>query len=506
MWPRTATAASNRGLTSFSLLVYLARSILLVLAATLFAGCASKVATVSLMDVVADARITPPADATRQLDALVAPSPAVALGKPVSDKPAESAATDIPVFALSDAIEIALRENPRLRVATASVERARGQSEVAFAPFLPEVDLFTRYGGASATLSPGAPGPVGAILPSGDGARGYVQAEFDLQWTVWDFGRRNGHYGQALSRERISALQLVRARQTVAFDVTTAYLGVILSQAARNIQEQAIRRAQAALDDARARRAGGVAEKDDILRAELLVAEARDSAVAATQAEYDAVSRLNYALGRNASLPLRVVARDNLPGFNNSLDDCLKTAASQREEIAIARESVTGARSGLEAAQGDFLPLLYVRLGVGHVDGEGVRTGFHEGAAIHLDQKLYTGGRRNGERDSARADILAATASSDAILDTIGLEVNLAFRAVTASADRIRLAETAKAQATEYLRLVRVRYKNGNATPIDIVDAETQATRSDLRYQTAIYEHLAAIARLDYAMGTGVSK
>jgi outer membrane protein TolC len=486
MWPRTA---------------------ILLLAASLAGGC-TRHATVSaadLTDTSAFARIVTPPEAVVQLDALVSPAPGTAPAPPIAVKPKpadEAQAADVPVYTLPDAIELALRNNPRLRVAAEAVERAHGNSEVAFAPFMPDLGLYSRVGFATATLSPGAPGPVGAILPSGDGSHQYSQAELDLQWTVWDFGRRSGHYSQALSRERIAALQLERARQTVAFDVAAAYFGLLQSQAAREIQEQAIRRTRVALDDARSRRSAGVAEKDDVLRAELLVAEARDAAVVAGQAEYDAVARLNYALGRNPGLPLRVAAKETLPTFGLTLDDCLRTAAVRRDEVAIARESIKDARAGLSAAEGDFLPYVYVRVGVGHVDGEGVLTGFHEGAAVHVDQQLFTGGRRTGHRDEAQADVRSAAATADAVLDTLALEVHVAYRAVTATADRIRLSETAVTQAAEYLRLIRVRYKNGNAAPIDIVDAETAATRADLRYQSAVYDHLASLARLDYAMGT----
>ena len=42
---------------------------------------------------------------------------------------------------------------------------------------------------------------------------------------------------------------------------------------------------------------------------------------------------------------------------------------------------------------------------------------------------------------------------------------------------------------------------NGNATPTDIVDSEAALTRSEQRFFSATYTYLAALARLDYAMG-----
>src|SRR5262249_2940321 len=114
---------------------------------------------------------------------------------------------------------------------------------------------------------------------------------------------------------------------------------------------------------------------------------------------------------------------------------------------------------------------------------------------------LYSGGRHLGELRGADAEIEAALADSQIILDAISLQVNLAYRGVVAARERIDLARTAVAQAEEHLRLVRVRYRNGNATPTDIVDSEAALTRSQQRFFSASYTYLAALARLDYALG-----
>jgi outer membrane protein TolC len=408
----------------------------------------------------------------------------------------------VPVFTMADAVAFGLQNNPRLRVAQEAIARAQGQEQVAFAPFLPDVNLYSRVGLASPTLSPGSPGPVGGILPTGDGTHSYAQAELDLQWTLWDFGRTSGQYGQAVSRERIARLQLARARQTVAFDVGSAYLRVLLAQAAIRVQTQSVQQAEAILEDSRARRKGGVADPDDVLRAEVQLAEAREAVVTARQAERDALAGLSYAMGRNGSLPLQVVDWQARPPFDMTVVECMQIAAAQRDEVAIAREAVAAARFGVDAVSGDFLPKIYIRLGGGRVDGEGVESGWQGGAALHLDQQLYSGGRHQGNLRSAESDVRAAMAHSQSVFDSGSLEVNLAYQAVIANRQRISLTETSIAQAKENLRLVLVKYKNGNATPTDIVDAQTALTRSEQRYYFAIYDYLTALIRLEYAMGT----
>jgi outer membrane protein len=406
-------------------------------------------------------------------------------------------------FALADAIAFALRNSPRLRSARAAIERAQGQEQVAFAPFLPQIDLLGQYGVVSSTLAPGVPGNEGFLLANGVGTRSYAQTEVGLEWTLYDFGRTGGRYRQAVARERIAELQLVRADQTTAFDVATAYLDVLLARASRRVQEDAVRRAEATLDDTVARRKGGVALREDVLRAEVQLSESREALVLARQGELDAVARLNNAMGRNAALPLEVIDLEVQPPLPGALADLLAQAATQRPEVSLAQQVVSAAQEGRQAARAEFLPRIFVRADAGHTDGQNLITGWQEGVGLHVAAPLYAGGRHRGELRSAEADIEAAIADAQIILDAISLQVNLAYRGVVAAKERIDLSRTAVVQAQENLRLVRVRYRNGNATPTDIVDSESALTRSQQRFFSATYTYLAALARLDYSVGGG---
>jgi outer membrane protein len=417
---------------------------------------------------------------------------------PSSDRNPETEPT---TFSLGDAIAFALRNSPRLRSARAAIERARGQEQVAFAPFLPQIDLLGQYGGTSATLAPGIPGPTGFILASTFGTRSYAETEVGLQWTLYDFGRTGGRYRQAVARGRVAELQLVRADQTVEFDVATSYLDVLLARASRRVQEDAVRRAEAILADTRVRRKGGVVERADVLRAEVQLSESREALVLAREREFDAVARLNNAMGRNAGWPLEVIDLEVQPPLPGALAELLERSAAQRPEVGLARQAAAVAQEGRQAARAEFLPRIFVRAVAGHTDGQNVITGWQEGAGLHVEAPLYAGGRHRGELRAAEADVAAAIADAQTILDAISLQVNLAYRGVVAAHERIELARTAVVQAQENLRLLRLRYRNGNATPTDIVDSEAALTRSQQRFFSATYEYLAALARVDYAVG-----
>jgi outer membrane protein len=176
-------------------------------------------------------------------------------------------------------------------------------------------------------------------------------------------------------------------------------------------------------------------------------------------------------------------------------------AAADRPEVDLIRQTVAAADEGRQAALGEFLPRVFVRADVGHTDGDNVATGWQEGVGLHVDTPIYAGGRHGGELVSAKADIASAIAEAQTVLDAISLEVNLAYYDVSAAREQIDLSRPAVVQAEENLRLLRVRYRNGNSTPTDIVDSEAALTRSQQRFFSAKYNYLAALARLDYAIG-----
>jgi outer membrane protein TolC len=244
-----------------------------------------------------------------------------------------------------------------------------------------------------------------------------------------------------------------------------------------------------------------VAEKDDVLRGEVHLAAAEEDLDVADEAKLAALARLNNTLGRNASLPLSVNDWKSLPPLDLSLVQCLELAAARRPEIGIAREAVAAAQSSRQAAAAEFLPRVYILGSAGAIGGGDISTGAQEGVGLHIDAPLYSGGRHRGELRAADAEVRQAVAEARSILDGVTLQVTLAHLAATTARRRIDRDRPAVAEGRENLRLVRNRYRNGNATPTDIVDAETALTGAEQRLASAKYEYLAALVGLDYALG-----
>ena len=129
---------------------------------------------------------------------------------------------------------------------------------------------------------------------------------------------------------------------------------------------------EAILEDTRARRAAGVADRDDVLRGEVLLSEARKALVRAEEADAVAVARLNNVLGRNAALPLRIAALRDGTGSVPDAD-----AMSGGGDRGAARDRGSGgsgwrlAQAGRQTAAADFCPQVLLSRQSGSRRGRG---------------------------------------------------------------------------------------------------------------------------------------
>jgi outer membrane protein TolC len=414
---------------------------------------------------------------------------------------------------ISEAIDTAFRQQPRLRVYLEGVEQARRGEDMAFAPFLPVASVGysvggfdLNIGGNSALLGP-LPGftfiPAVGSIPIGLNINtGYELAEVKLQWLICDFGRRLGRYRQAGLATDIAQLQSERAYQTVANEVAVAYYQVLRTRALLKTAREAVRRAEDDLDVAKKLEKGGVVEKEKRLRVEVQLAESQRLLDAAEGAEAVAVAALNLAIGLNVNAPTSVQESADIPPFTQSLAECLQTAVGLRREFQVARASIQVADEGRRVAKADFAP---------RIVADGYANDFQQAAPrghadlavgfIKLEWGVFEGGKRVAELRVADSKTRAAMAQAESIADTIAFQVTEAYRNLITAQLGIDRARPAVTQAEETYRFVKARQEKGAALPAEITDAESALTRAQQNYLNSIHDYLIGLVRLEYAMG-----
>ncbi|VTT98362.1 outer membrane efflux protein : Protein CyaE OS=Desulfobacca acetoxidans (strain ATCC 700848 / DSM 11109 / ASRB2) GN=Desac_0157 PE=3 SV=1: OEP: OEP [Gemmataceae bacterium] len=453
-----------------------------------------------------------------------APVPADPPASPGPPKPPEQPGPPAPTLpgpepiTLAEARALAERVNPQLNRVRETVNRAAAEERIVFADFLPslgfrhEFDAVTSRSGFTGVK----PGRRFAQLPVrgyGPGAQDFEVLDLELRHTVFQFGKRLARHDQAVLRWDVARLQTERARQSVAFDVSARYAELLETFAAREIAERTVGRAEAVLKDAVNLEKQGVLTREDVLRAEVQVADARQALTSARSAVSVTHAALNRAIGITVGYPTRVTedalpieratapAAARPPVFDLELEQCLDFAVRNRPEFVVVQKAIQVASRGVDATRADYLPTFGTRVTGSVVDGVAVQNATVLNAGIFMTWDFFAGGRRVGAVLAAESDVRAAAAEAQQMCDTIAFEVHVAFANIEDARERIKQTRKAVEQARETLRLVQARYARGDAKPTDVVDAQTALTRAEQNANDARYAYLIALAQMEFATG-----
>jgi multidrug efflux system outer membrane protein len=120
---------------------------------------------------------------------------------------------------------------------------------------------------------------------------------------------------------------------------------------------------------------------------------------------------------------------------------------------------------------------------------------------LGLTQPIFAGGRLEARTDAARARERALVAQYQKTIQTAFSEVRAALSAQARSRESFE-AESARAAAlTDTLRLARLRYDNGIASQLDVLDAERGLLAARSSRIDALRAYRSAIADLFRALG-----
>ena len=404
-------------------------------------------------------------------------------------------------LSLGQSILYAKKYNPRLRVLRERVKQAHAGKQIAFSAFLPEAMFSYRtLWGSNKFDLPTVPSLLGNMA-YGESADRFRSAELNLQWVLWDFGQTPGRYEQARAARDIAELQYSRGIQTVVFNTTSAYFTLLQKKAMGRVAEESVRRAESLLRDARNFREQGTAVQNDVLQAEVLLAEMQLVRVSVRTAEMIALANLNRIMGVHVSSHTEIADVTDTPAFSRSLETCLQQAVDFRDEFRSVLKAISSSQWGLAASKARFLPRIIAGGTGAHHGGQTSSDTYLFAGGVKIELSLFEGTRRYGELEKSRAEVRETMARAEEVADGIAFEVIVAYVGIQEAREGITYSETAVNRGKENLKVLRHMFEQGDATATDVVDAEWALLRAKEHYYKSLYQYRMALAQLDYAVG-----
>lgn len=417
-----------------------------------------------------------------------------------------------PPLTLSQAIEKATRQHPRIEAHSARVEGAKARLTQARSGFLPRAHLTERFDRTNNPMwafgtklnqsSITAPDFDPDQLNNPDAIQNF-NTVLGMSWSLYDSGRTWHGVRQAEMGEAAAGLFLDQARRQTIADAAVAYFGVLMGQENLSVVDQSLKSARAHLKMAQDRFDTGFVVKSDLLRAQVRISELTQERLQAESRLAVARAALNAAMGEPVDRGFHLATPLSAgKGIDTPLERWVEASLAHRPDYLGMKQQEAIAREEIRKTRAAHLPSvdLFGNYDVNSEDWSDTADNYTVGAMVRLD--LYSGGRDAAKTREARAALADVRALLREMEDGIRVQTREAYLQAKSARARIDAAGAAVSQAEENLRIVSDRYRNGLLTIVDLLDAEVALDQSRKNHFQALHDYKAALARLALVTGT----
>lgn len=401
-------------------------------------------------------------------------------------------------------VEESLAKNPDLVIAAARVDEARALIREVEAAFLPTLD--GRFGASrqqtstrTATSFPGVP-------TTFNSHRATVNLSYELDL----FGRIRSSAEAA--RAELAANEAARetVRLALAAEVAKSYFALRALDEQVVVFRQALELREQLLGLQRKRYEGGVLSEYEYKQQEAEAAATRAQLPPLERQRESEEAALALLLGRTPKqifeerVPRREAGED--PPSPVAVPSGLPSELLlRRGDLVEAERRLAAANARIAAARAEMFPSIALTAALGS-ESASLGNLFASGAGVWalgfaLTQPLFAGGRLEARTQTAQARERAALAQYQKAIQNAFTEVRTAISVQLRARESFE-AETARAEALERsLRLARLRYDNGIASQLEVLDAERGLLAARSARIEALRAQRAAVADLFRALG-----
>jgi outer membrane protein len=418
---------------------------------------------------------------------------------PASSAYAQAPPTDRPLT-LDECIGTALGTHPKIKAAEQSALVGKYSTDEAISSFWPQVtfDATRDY------IHSGRQSRIGGISATTKASYISNNITFNTTWTLFDFGRTYFTVKSLAETEESLLKDLNTTQQSVAYDVMSAYFGLLKSQSLVKVSEETLAANESHLKQAQAFFDVGVKPKFDVTQAMVQVYSAKVSLITAQDAVKSARATLNTKLGYDPTAPTMVQERPDLEEVKKTLQDYYQEALKNRPEVQSFEAKVASNEMSVKSAFANYLPTVSFSADQNWYKEDHTAALANEDLQLSVSVPIFDGFNTQAKVNSARATLLSTKYSLDDQKRTVLLDVSTAFLSVEDARARIESLESSVKAAKENLEIAQGRYEAGVGPLIDVTDAQVSLTKAETDKTQAIYDYHTAYTSLLKSVGQGV--
>ena len=401
---------------------------------------------------------------------------------------------------LEDAWSIALAYDHRLQASRRNVDSSRQTLSAAESARFPALSFESGY-----TILNNAPAarldePMAVLdrIPTGEDKS--LSYKTSVTLPLFTSGRISKGIDAALSSLNTSIQDEMKTILDLKLNVADAYISVLRVKRLVDVAETNVSSLVAYARDVTNFYEQGVVTKNDMLAAQVSLADARQRLTQALNSLNITNASYNRLLGR--SLDQHIDIEDLSAGpVKTDFQDLESKALGKRPELISLSEQALSLQHQASGIRSSTMPQFAFSGGYSFAQN---KYQVHEDVwspTFGLRWDIFDGGI---SRHNANALLQKAEAITEVRKDTaslISLQVRQASLDVDEAYKRIDVTREAVSQSEENLKVAKDRYREGVGTNTEVLDAETLRTKSHSNYYNAVYDAVLANIRLKYVTG-----
>ena len=429
-----------------------------------------------------------------------------------------SYAQSINVLTLADAIKIGQENSRVLKISSAKVDGVKAKANEASTSLLPSVKLMAGYQRLSEVdpfqiSVPFSPKPI-EVAPS---VLNNYTARVAVQQQLFTGFKLESNSRAADLLEQASEFDLRNDKADLSLSITTAYWTLYQVLEVRKFIDENVGRLLTNEDDVKNLLKAGMATRNDLLKIQLQLNNARLAQIDATNDVQLAMMNLNNIMGQDLETSLQLSSQPAVPlepegkplklGETPGRENLFAKALNNRADLRAMESRVEAAKASVTAMQGNWFPQIFLAGGYTYARPnqryQPTKDAFKGtwDIGVNLSFDILNWGATAHQVDQAKAQHAQTELMYQQMKENVSLEVKRQSLAMLRAKEKVGVAMLAIEQADENQRTTNDKFKQGLATSTELLDANVTLLQAKTNYSGALVEHEVARARLTKTVG-----
>jgi outer membrane protein TolC len=410
---------------------------------------------------------------------------------------------------LQDALERAEKYSPQFQAAVTAAKMARANVVQARSTLLPSADILTQE-----ILNQG-----NGVVPTGR----YVTNDGIHIYRAWGVFRQTfsadtftlAGYRAATAAEEIARAQEEIAQRGLKVAVTQAYYALVVAERQYGTAQQSLEQARRSLETSRELEKGGEVAHSDVITFQIQYNQQQQAFQEATLAMANARLALAVMLFPDFNQNFNVVDDLDTSPPLPTLAEAAKLAEAGNPEIRAAMAALRESRYGVSQAKAAFLPTLSLDVDYGIEANafalRSVASGFPEAGPLPnlgffvtatLNVPVWHWGANISKLHQARYQQQQAQVELSYAQRQVLKNLYSYYNEARTARSELASLQSSASLSAESLRLNTLRYKSGDATVLDVLNAQNTLTQARDNYAAGLARYRVALANLQTLTGS----